>query len=529
MTPEMTSPESLPGSLPESTPPALTLRRFGVDTWRENVAFVRRDCPRVRAEGLLPLAKVDIAADGAHITAVLNLVDDPRLLGEGELGLSNQAFAQLGALEGSTVSLTLAEPPRSAGALRRRIGGAKLSADEITALVRDIAARRYSKVELAAFLVATSQIGFDRDEVLHLTRAMVAAGHRISWDGASAGLRVLDKHSIGGVPGNRTSMIVTPIVAAHAQQTGAALLMPKTSSRAITSPAGTADTMACLADVELPLERLRRIVAEQRACLAWGGRAALSPADDVLISVSRPLALDAPGQMVASILSKKIAAGATHLVLDIPLGPTAKVRSAAQAAELQALFEYVAAETGLVLEVVVSDGVQPVGRGIGPVLEARDVLQVLHGDAGAPEDLRAHALVLAARLLEFDPAVPQGAGYDRARDLLASGAALAAFERIVDAQGRHPFDYRAPPHARLRYERTAPHAGVVAAIDNLRLARIARLAGAPKAPAAGVDLLAKVGDTVAAGQPLYRIEADAPAELDFARRASDADSGYEIR
>jgi thymidine phosphorylase len=136
---------------------------------------------------------------------------------------------------------------------------------------------------------------------------------------------VVDKHSIGGIPGNRTTMIVAPIVAAHG------LIMPKTSSRAITSPAGTADTMEVLAKVDLSEAEMRSVVERCGACIAWGGHVNLSPADDVIIAVERPLQIDTPEQMVASILSKKMAAGVTHLVLDIPFGPTAKIRSAAYA------------------------------------------------------------------------------------------------------------------------------------------------------------------------------------------------------
>jgi thymidine phosphorylase len=199
-----------------------------------------------------------------------------------------------------------------------------------------VAAARYSKIELAAFVVATNSFDLDRDEVLHLTEAMIAAGRRLDWQHLVRGGPVVDKHCIGGIPGNRTSMLVVPIVTAHG------MLCPKTSSRAITSPAGTADTMEVLADVELPFERLQQIVRDTNGCLAWGGTADLSPADDILISVERPLAIDSPGQMVASILSKKIAAGSTHLVLDIPVGPTAKVRSMPEAQHLRKLFEYVA-------------------------------------------------------------------------------------------------------------------------------------------------------------------------------------------
>lgn len=504
----------------------LVARRMAIDTYRENVVYLRRDCPVVRAEGFQALAKVEVRAGGRSILAVLNVVDDARLLGECELGLSEQAFAQLAVREGEAVRVAHAEPPPSLAALKRKIAGQRLAREELGAIVRDIAAHRYSKVELAAFVVATNQFALDRDEVLHLTEAMTAAGRRLDWRALDGAALVVDKHCIGGIPGNRTSMLVVPIVAVHAERAG--MLIPKTSSRAITSPAGTADTMACLAQVELPFERLQVIVHEQRGCLAWGGRAQLSPADDVLISVSRPLSLDSPGQMVASILSKKIAAGVTHLVLDIPLGPTAKVRDMAAAQRLKKLFEYVAARLGLTLEAVITDGSQPIGRGIGPALEARDVLQVLHGDADAPQDLRAKALTLAGRVIEFDPHVRGGAGVDLARAILDSGRALRKLEAIAEAQGRRPFDRHAPPLARLSHVVTAPRDGTVVAIDNERLSRIARLAGAPRAAGAGVDLLHKVADPVARGAALYRIHADSAAELQFAVEVARRASGFTI-
>ena len=504
----------------------LSVRRVAIDTWRENVAYLRRDCPVVRAEGFQALAKVEVAATGTSILAVLNVVDDPHLLGPCDLGLSEEAFARLAVTDGAAVHITHAEPPASIGALRRRIGGQRLSAAELTAIVADIAARRYSKIELAAFVVATSQIALDRDEVLWLTQAMAAVGHRLDWGDIDGGGPIVDKHCIGGLAGNRTSMIVVPIVAAHAVQAG--LLMPKTSSRAITSPAGTADTMECLARVELSLEQMRAVVHAQHGCLAWGGRASLSPADDVLISVSRPLSLDSPALMVASILSKKRAAGATHLVLDIPLGPTAKVRTRADADRLAALFDYVGGHLGITLATLITDGSQPIGRGIGPALEARDVMQVLHRDPAAPADLREKSLMLAARVLEFDPAIAPGSGVARARALLDGGAALAKMEAIIDAQGRHPFDWRAPPLGALSLTIHADRDGMVEAIDNERIARIARLAGAPKARGAGIDLLHKVGENVRSGAALYRIHAESDAELDFAAQVALRDSAYRI-
>ena len=494
----------------------LVLKRVAIDTWRENVAYLHRDCGLYRAEGFQALAKVEVRANGRRILATLNVVDDPAIVGCQEIGLSEDAFAQLGVEDGHSARISQAPLASSIPALRRKIAGERLDRDDFAAIVHDIAGHRYSKIELTAFVVACNQGELDREEVVFLTDAMASVGQRLDWHERP----VADKHCIGGIPGNRTSMLVVPIVAAHG------MLCPKTSSRAITSPAGTADTMEVLANVELPMGQLSELVRTHRGCLAWGGTAALSPADDVLISVERPLSVDSAGQMVASILSKKIAAGSTHLVLDIPVGPTAKVRSMPEAQKLRRLFQFVASQMNLAIDVVITDGRQPIGRGIGPVLEARDVMQVLENDPAAPNDLRQKALRLAGRMLEFDPDVRGGDGFAIARDILESGRALAKMDAIIRAQGARPFDHHAPRVARLAFEVQAAAGGVVTGIDNLQVARIARLAGAPKAQGAGVDLFAKLGDAVVAGQPLYRVHADYASELEFARRATAEDSGF---
>ena len=517
-TPLNSPPPAASGNGENASGSRLAVRRVAIDTWRENVAYLNRDCAVYRAEGFQALSKIEVRANGRRILATVNVVDDPAIVGCHELGLSEDAFAQLGVEPGYKVAVAQAEPPESMGALFRKIAGERLAREDFRAIVRDIADHRYSKIELTAFVVACNRDELDREEVFFLSDAMVQTGQRLDWHEPL----VVDKHCIGGIPGNRTSMLVVPIVAAHG------MLCPKTSSRAITSPAGTADTMEVLANVELPLEQLQAIVRDHRGCLAWGGTAQLSPADDVLISVERPLSIDSPGQMVASILSKKIAAGSTHLVLDIPIGPTAKVRSMPEAQRLRRLFEYVAHRLGLSLDVVITDGRQPIGNGIGPVLEARDVMRVLENDPRAPNDLRQKALRLAGRLIECDPDVRGGDGYGIARDILDSGRALARMEAIIAAQGGKDFDHNNPRLGALHFEISAPAAGVVAGIDNQQIARIARLAGAPKVQGAGVDLLCKLGDTVQSGQPLYRVHADFPADLEFARQACHRTNGYRI-
>ncbi|WP_212526107.1 thymidine phosphorylase family protein [Actibacterium sp. MT2.3-13A] len=486
---------------PPARPHRLLARRSGIDTGDEPVIFMNSGCHVCRAEGLRAHKRVLVSVDGRQIVATAHHVEGA-LVAPDEAVLSEAAWRRLAPEPDQAV--TVVHPPTlpSLGEVRGKIFGNRLDRAAMRAIVGDIVAGRYSDVHSAAFLSACAARPLDPDEVEALTDAMVAVGDRLAWEAPM----IADKHCVGGLPGNRTTPIVVAIVAAHG------VPIPKTSSRAITSPAGTADVMEVLAPVDLSLAQIRRVVAQEQGCIAWGGAVRLSPADDLLIRIERALDIDGPGQLVASVLSKKIAAGATHVVLDLPIGPTAKIRSDADAAELVRLFEDVAARFGLAVRPVLTDGRQPVGRGIGPALEARDVLAVLQGAPGAPADLRERAVTLAGAILEFVGAVP-GNGGRAAAAALADGRAWAKFQRICEAQG----GLRTPPEPAQSYDVEAPAAGAIASVDNRKLARVAKLAGAPAAAAAGVTLHVRIGDVVAAGQPLFTVHAQTRGELDYAR------------
>jgi thymidine phosphorylase len=425
------------------------------------------------------------------------------LVREGEAGLSEAAWRQLGVLEGAQAELSHPAPLDSLDHVRAKIAGAHLDESAMRAIVGDIAAGRYSAVHLAAFITGCAGGRLDLDETTHLTRAMLEAGDRITWPDRP----ILDKHCVGGLPGNRTTMLVVPIVAA------AGLVIPKTSSRAITSPAGTADAMETVAPVCLELRGIRRVVEREGGCVVWGGAVRLSPADDIIIRVERPLDLDSEGQLVASVLSKKAAAGATHVFIDIPVGPTAKVRTAEAACELADRLRMVGQRLGLRVRVGQSDGSQPVGRGIGPALEARDVLAVLQGAPGAPQDLRRRAIGIAGEVLELSGRFAPATGGAAAARLLGDGSAWRKFIAICEAQG----GMREPPRAAQTWTLAAPTAGRVVGMHNGRLARLAKLAGAPEAPAAGLELHVRLGDEVLPGTPLLTLHAESAGGLAYAR------------
>lgn len=480
---------------------ALIARRLGIDTRRESIIFMRKDCHICRSEGFTARARVGVANGKKTIIATLYQVTS-ELLSHGEAGLSESAWDTLSIDEGDAITISHARTLGSMSTVRARIYGNRLTADPLQYVIDDIVAGRYSDIDLAAFITACASLPLDEAETIALTHAMVNAGETLRWPTSP----IVDKHCVGGVPGNRTTPIVVAIV------TACGLTMPKTSSRAITSPAGTADTMETLAPVTLDIAQMQRVVDLEGGCIVWGGAVRLSPADDILIGIERALDLDSEGQLVASVLSKKIAAGSTHLVLDIPVGPTAKVRSDEGANALALSLSRVSAVFGIESRVVLSDGSQPVGRRIGPALEARDVLAVLQCRRDAPIDLRDRSIRLAGALLELGGvALPQG-GEAIAKKVLTDGRAWAKFQKICEAQG----GMRSPPEALHRRPVLSEAAGVVTAIDNRRIAKIAKLAGAPDAKAAGLEMHARLGDEVDTGAPLYTIHAETPGELAYA-------------
>ena len=476
-------------------------RRLGIETHSEAVALLRRDSIISKAEGLASHNRILLSCGARQAVATLYPVESS-FLARDEIGLSDASWRMLEPLQGSLVRVQHAPLVASFGRVRGRIFGTKLTDQDFHQIIADVVAGRYSAIETAAFITACAADPLSETEICGLTAAMVANGRRLSW-GTEV---VADKHSVGGLPGNRTTPIVVAICAALG------LVIPKTSSRAITSPAGTADTMEVMAPVVLDEHALQSVVERENGCVAWGGAVALSPADDILIRIERALDIDSEGQMIASILSKKIAAGATHMVVDMPVGPTAKVRSPEAADKLEQGLLAVAGCFGLRVRIVRGDGSQPIGRGVGPALEARDVLAVLQCQPNAPQDLRDRSIELAGALLEMTGHTVEGTGDVTAQAVLDDGRAWSKFQRICQAQG----GMRTLPVASHQKVIVANSAGTVTAMDNRRIGRLAKLAGAPEDKAAGLELHVRIGDQVQPGSPLCTVHAEAAGELAYA-------------
>ena len=382
-------------------------------------------------------------------------------------------------------------------AIKKKLTGKRLSYQEVFSLMDEIANKRLGPVLTTYFAAAGFEQGFSNEELYYLTRAMVETGKQLHFEGI-----VADKHSTGGVAGTRTTMILVPIIAA----TG--IKIPKNSSRAITSAAGTADTMEVLANVTFSPHQIEKIVKKTNGCIVWGGHLGIAPADDVIIQVSQPLAFQSFDKIVVSIMAKKVASAATHLVLDIPVGPSMKIKHFKDAELIARKFKWLSQKFGVKLALDINETLQPAGRGAGPVLEVKDVLQVLEQNKERPIGLEKKALRLAGRLLDLCFAdMPESqnlSGEEVAVETLVNGKALVKMREIIKTQGGDP-DVSSDKLklGTWRFEAKAKTSGRIVGVDNQQVNVLAKILGSPNDKKAGVFLQRRLEEKIGKNDILF--------------------------
>ena len=394
--------------------------------------------------------------------------------------------------------------------IRKKMDGVPMSPAEVGTIIHEMMENKLSETELASWVAAMYMKGLSSDETVALTREIVKSGDTLRLDRKP----IVDKHCAGGVAGNRTTMVIVPIIAA------AGLYIPKTSSRAISSASGTADTMEVLAPVESSIDEMRRIVLKTHGCMVWGGAINLAAADDKLIKIRHSPSLDPRGVLLASILAKKVSVGARHVVIDIPAGMGTKFEDMNAARSLAKDFLSIGSRLDLDIECLITDGTDPVGQRIGAALECNDVLDALQNFT--PHDLLDKSCQLAGALLEKCGKVQKGRGYAAAHELVKNGKAYEKFKEIVAEQGGNPnVKVSDLPIGTHKYVVEAQAAGRVRLVDNRDISRIARAAGAPHDKGAGIILHCEQGDKVKKGDLLFEIVAESGPKLDFAAKLLD--------
>ncbi len=434
------------------------------------------------------------------------------MVGVGEIGMFNEVWVKYGIPSDDLVSISLTEPAKSHESIRKKILGYTLNYDEIHGLMDDIAKRRLSTIMMTYFAAASYNPGFNENEIVDLTRAMAETGDILDFSGGDPNKKIVDKHSIGGIPAKGVTPILVPIIALFG------LTIPNTSSRAITTPAGTSDMLEVVMPVSLTKEQIMTVVKKEGACLVWGGGLDIAPADDILIGIERPLNIESHDKFLVSIVAKKAAMRVSHLLVDLPYGDGAKIANAAGVEDVKKKFINLAAKFGIRVEVYARESKGPDGYGVGPILEMRDLLRIFERDPQRPVELENAALEMTGKLLELAGAVAPGEGAKLARAKLESGEAGEKFWKIAFAQGATKIvkssDLKLGAFSE---DIPAVKSGTIEAIGNKQVVEIARALGAPFIKDAGLYFHKLRGDKVNAGEPLVTLYANCKERLDLGK------------
>lgn len=446
--------------------------------------------------------RISIRKGQKRAVAIIDVCPNKRIVPSGKIALFEEVISKLNCKPSDYIEISLEKKPDSVMMIKKKLDGAVLSDSEIRQIVSDIVENKLSDSEISYFIGACYIKPLTFQEIVSLTKAMVETGDTIAFEPP-----VFDIHCIGGVAGNRTTPIVVPIVAE------AGLVIPKTSSRAITSPAGTADTIEVIAPVSFGISEIKEIVKKTGACLVWGGDVSLAPADDKIIRLEYPLGIDSQSQLLASIIAKKKSVSATHILIDIPVGKGSKMESMGKAKALREQFIKIGKALNINFEIMLSDGSQPIGNGFGAVLEMRDVLRILSNNISQPTDLREKSLKMAGLMLEMSKKVKRGQGYALAKEILHSGRAMQKFRQIIEAQGGKVPKEEELKLGKFSYIFCAYNTGRIVHIDSALISQICRLAGTPKDKAAGIYLHKHVDESVNVGEPLMTLYSSSREKL----------------
>lgn len=440
----------------------------------------------------------------------------------GEVGLYEELWSSYKIADGDYISVDLVARPESMEFIKKKILGHKLNEEELMTIMKEVGARKLTEVDVAFFMSTFFNPGFDEEETLWMTKGMANSGDVLSFkDVKNNGGIVVDKHSIGGVAGKAVTPIVVPILAS------CGLVVPNTSTRAITTPAGTSDILETVMPVHLTAEQIMDTVKKTGACMVWGGALDLAPADDVIIHAERGLHLESFQKVLVSIVAKKVAMGITHIVIDIPTGKGTKVQNMDDAQLLKEQFIDLFKKVGIICEVYLRVAKGPDGVGIGPNMEMKETLKILERKDDRGMHLESIATDMAGIVIEMSGKASKGEGKSLAVSKLNSGEALEKFWDIATTQGATSrLKSEEIPLASITHDIIAVKDGIIDTINNREIVKIAKSIGNPAIKDAGIYVHKMQGDTVKVGDKLMTLYATSSERMEHALKALDLEALY---
>jgi putative thymidine phosphorylase len=471
--------------------------------WSAGVPVVMLSKETAKKIGVSTNERISLKKTSKNTKEIFTLVDIiDGLCKENEIGISEELRESYKLKRGQIIEVNIAPTPDSLFFVKKKLLGKRLEKKEIFSIINDIVNNSSSEAEIALFISAMYNQGISMKEIIYLIEAILDSGNRLRFKNKF----VVDKHSIGGIAGNRTTPILVAICAS------AGLIIPKSSSRAITSPAGTADVVETIANVEFSIKDLKKIVSKTNGCLVWGGSLGMVPADSKIIHIEKMLKIDPESQLLASIMAKKLAGGSNYILIDIPYGDNAKV-DLSRAKKLKRKFEYLGRHFKKKLKVVLTRADEPMGSGVGPALELIDVIKVLDPLLKGPRDLEEKSLLLAGAIFEMTGKAKKGKGIKLAQNFLDSGKAFEKFKEIIKEQGGEII-YLKP--GKFKKDIFAKKSGMIVEINNKKINSLACSSGCPAYKFAGLYLYFNKGDLVKKGEKIMTIYAESKMRLAMA-------------
>ncbi len=481
-----------------------------------NSLFVMINDADAYANGLNSIDKVSLSFKNKEIVAEVVVSSD---VPSGYIGVFSDLWKKYKLKDDDILKVSYTEAdPKAIEALRKRLLGKKLSEEEIRLIIKGIGDGSFSDIQTTYYVASSLFMEPTLKEMYYTAKVMAEAGDTFNF---GRGI-VADKHCMGGVPGNETTMIIVPLIASLG------IKIPKSFSKAITSPAATGECVNTLMDIEFEKDKIYKIVEKTGACLIWGGGLSLAPADDKIIKVTYPVSVEPHSKAVISIMAKKAAMGITHCLIDLPVGKTAKIHTIQDAQELKKQFEYVGKQFGMKMCIEITDAKQPIGAGIGPTLQVREVLRVLQQHPDRPIDLETKALYLASKLIELTGYCRKGQGLKIATEQLRLGRAWEKMKEIIKAQNGKSVESEKMKLGKISYEFKAKKDGIIKDVDMKHLNTVVRSLGCPIEETAGIYLNKKLNDFVEKGETVFTLYTESESRLEDALALLEDKNFYKI-
>jgi len=454
--------------------------------------------------GITALDKITVTYKWKEITLDVDLSDS--LVDFDEIWITKDVYKLYGIDNWDVLWIEyVVKNPLSVQAIRKKLLWKNLTEEEVVAVVRDMTDNKISDTLVTYYAASSFFNESSKKELYYTAKASAEYWNKISFDGMA-----VVKYCIWWVPWNETSMILAPVFASLGIQ------FPKTFSKAITSPAATGECVETLMDIEFTPEQMKDLVKKTGCCLAWWKNLWLAPANDRIIKVSYPISMEAHSKMVVSIIAKIYAGGITHCLIDIPVGPTAKIKDRKTAKKIKWYFEYIGRKLWMKVVVVLTNGKNPIWKWIWGALQAREVLRILQQHPEKSIDLENKAIMLWEKLLSLTGKFKKKNCKKIIIEQIKSGKARVKMQEVISAQNWKNPHINSEELELWKYKKEliSEFSWKIKSVDLRYLTEITRALGAPLDKQVWVYFNRQVGDVVSKWDVVLTIYANDLSKLD---------------